>query len=228
MRLRHLALASALVLTACSDDDPTGPAPKSQLRLVHGAPGTAQVVLRRGDVTLVPATTFGAAPAAYVQTDAGAPTLAARLVGGAADLATIAPTLKAGDAYSLLLVKRAAGTALVALADSNGAPAAGKAKLRLVHAAAIAGNVDVYVTAPDADIAAIAPTVAALQPEKASTYQVFDAAARRVRLTTAGTKTVVLDVNNVAFTAGQVKTIVALEAPAGGLPLGSLTIADRN
>lgn len=227
MRLRYLALASALVLAACSDDDGTGPDPKSRLRLVHAAPGTNAVALRRGSETLVASTAYGAAPAAYVQSDAGAASLAVRLVGGTADLATLSPTLKANDDYTLLLVKRAAGPALVALSDTNAAPAAGKAKLRIVHAAAAAGNLDVYVTAPDADIAAINPTVAALQPDKATTYQVIDAANRRVRLTTAGTKTVVLDVNPVALTAGQVKTVVAVEAAAGGSPLGSVTITDR-
>ena len=227
MRLRYLALASAFLVAACSDDDGNGPEPKAQLRLVHAAPGTGNVVLRRGDQTVVQGTAYGAQPAAYTLVDAGNGTYAARLVGGAADLATLASNLKASDAYTMLLVKRAAGPTLVALSDTNTAPAAGKAKLRVVNAAAAAGNLDVYITAPDADIAAINPTVAALQPEKATLYQVIDAANRRVRLTTAGTKTVVLDVNPVTLAAGQVRTVIALEAAAGGNPLGSLTITDR-
>ena len=226
MKLRYLALVSALALAACSDDDGTGPDPKARVRLVHAAPGTANIMLRRGGDELVQAA-YGAPPAAYLQTDAGNATLAARLLGGAADLATVTANLEQDDDYTVLLVKRQAGPALVALADTNDAPAAGKAKLRVVHAAAAAGNVDVYITAPDADIAAINPTVAALQPEKATLYQVIDAANRRVRLTTAGTKTVVLDVNPVALAAGQVRSVIAIEAAAGGAPLAALSITDR-
>ena len=121
------------------------------------------------------------------------------------------------------------GTAITSLVltDNNTAPAAGNVKLRAVNAATAAGNVDVYITASTTDILTIPPTIAGLAPRTASAYVERPAGAFRVRFTTAGTKTVVRDVSIAALSAGAIRTVVLLEAAAGGTPLTSATLTDR-
>jgi hypothetical protein len=113
------------------------------------------------------------------------------------------------------------------LTDDNAAPTAGNIKVRAVNAAPAAGNVDVYVTAQDASIATIPPTFAALPPRTASAYVERAAGAFQVRFTTAGTKTVVRDVSIAAVGAGGIRTIILLEAAAGGPPFTSAVLTDR-
>jgi hypothetical protein len=119
------------------------------------------------------------------------------------------------------------------LTDDNAAPAAGEAKLRVVHAAPSGGPVDVYVTAPDVvDITAVAPTLTTVTFRSASAYLPLAAGARRVRVTGGGTKTVLLDTTAPAvalpLAAGQIRTVLVLDKPGGGQPLQAAVLVDRN
>ena len=87
---------------------------------------------------------------------------------------------------------------------------------------------DIYVTAPAANLATTAPTLTNVPFRAASSYLEVPAGTYRVRITPAGTKTVAIDVNDVALAAGQVRTAVAVDAPGGGAPLGAILLADRN
>ena len=85
-----------------------------------------------------------------------------------------------------------------------------------------------HVTSTTADIATATPTLANVPFRAASGYLEVPAGTYRVRITSAGTKAVAIDVNNVALTAGQVRTAVAVDAPGGGAPLGAILLADKN
>jgi hypothetical protein len=116
----------------------------------------------------------------------------------------------------------------VVLTDDQTAPASGNVRVRLVHASPAAGNVDIYVTAPTADIATTAPTLTNVAFRAVSNYLEVPAGTYRVRVTPTGTKTVAIDANNVALTSGQVRTAVAVDAPGGGAPLAAILLADKN
>jgi len=103
--------------------------------------------------------------------------------------------------------------------DDTVLSAAGTLKLRVVHGVrsdSIIGF-DLYFTTPSTDISAITPQVASLNYGAVSTYQVVDTAARRLRVTRAGQKTIELDTTFAATVAdSQVITIVAADQPGGG------------
>jgi hypothetical protein len=230
--LRKTSIALALLLsvgaTACDDDDDVNaPAPTAQLRVVHASPDAPNVdVLVDGAVALtnVPFRTASA----YLAVPAGARNLRVRATGGTAAVIDADASLAAGEAYTVLATGRVASIAPLVLEDDLTAPGAGNIRLRLVHASPTAGNVDIYVTAPGADLAATAPTLANVPFRAASPYLEVPAGTYRVRITPAGTKTVAIDVNNVALAAGQVRTAVAVDAAGGGTPLGAILLADRN
>ena len=226
---RGLALAAlAATVSACSDDDDTtAPVTTAQVRVVHASPDAPNVdVLVDGTVALanVPYRTASS----YLEAPAGSRNLRVRPTGTTTVVIDANANLAASGAYTVLAAGRVASLAPLVLQDDLTAPAAGNIKLRLVHAAPSAGNVDIYVTAPTTDLATATPTLTAVPFRTASAYLQVPAGTYRVRITPAGTKTVAIDVNNVALTAGQIRTAVALDAPGGGAPFGAILLADRN
>lgn len=250
MRFRRIALASAAIaLAACSTDEvgPTGFEPNQpvgRIRFVHaisdparasavnvtvdGAPlGVSLVYAGTTPTTTLPSPGMAPTPPTlYYPAYAGTRQFAVRRT---ADTTVVllnqAVPIAASTDHTVIAVGTATVTAMV-LADNNTPPAAGNVKLRAVNATA-ASNVDVYITAPSADILTIPPTIAALAPRTASVYVERPAAAFQVRFTTAGTKTVVRDVSIAALPAGAIRTVVLLEAAAGGTPLTSAVLTDR-
>lgn len=225
---RVALLLPAIALAGCDEDSPA-PGARASLRFVHAAPGAGAVNARWGDALVFAAVPYGGT-AAYETIRAGERALAVRAIGGAADLVASELELDVGGIYTVVVIKpTAAAASLSLLADDNTAPAAGKAKLRVAHAAAaIAGNVDIHVTAPDADLGTRAAAAAGIQPGRASAYLVRDAGTYRIRYTTPGTRTVLFDAGNITLVAGQVRTVLAIDAATGGGAMQAITLQDRN
>lgn len=223
-----LTLVAALAVSACSDDNNvTAPASTADLRVVHASPDAPNVdVLVDNTAALTNVGYKAASP--YLEVPSGSRNLKVRASGTTTVVIDQTATLNQGSAYTVIATGRVASIAPLVLTDDLTSPAAGNIRLRLVHASPSAGNVDIYVTAPTADITTATPTLANVAFRVASNYLEVPAGTYRVRITPAGTKTVAIDVNNVALTAGQVRTAVAVDAPGGGAPFGAILLADRN
>ena len=238
MRFRVMVLAGATAALAACGTDEVGPTgfepnqPTGRIRFVHAIsdpPRASAVNVTVDGVPLGVNLGYGAlAPATlYYPAYAGNRQFAVRRTADTTvHLLDAAVPVAANTDHTVIAVGAATVTALV-LTDNNAAPAAGSVKLRAVNAANAAGDVDVYITAPGASIAAIAPTFADLAPGTASGYLERAAGATQVRFTTAGTKTVVRDVSLGALASGAIRTVVLLEAAAGGTPLSSTVLTDR-
>jgi hypothetical protein len=232
MKLSPSARASlaALVMvavgaTACSDS--TSPAPVAQLRFVHAAAGTDAVDLRVDDVEIRTDATYGDEVSAYGNIASGERDIAARLTDGDEDLAIATEDLDSGGQYTAVLVNGIDSQGIEVFADTNTAAAEGKTRVRIINAAQIAGEVDVYVTDTDADLEAAEPTLTEVGMPSASKYVEVSSGEQRIRFTTAGTKTVLLDIESIDLPETGVRTVLLIEADEGGTPLQSIVAEDR-
>lgn len=216
----------AVGATACSDDS-TSPADAAQLRFVHAAAGTGAVNFRVDDVDVRTNAAYGSDVSAYGYIATGERDIAARLTDGSTDIASATEELALGGQYTAVLLDAEDGEEVAVFADTNSAAADGKTSLRIVNAAPAAEAVDVYVTATDADIAELEPTLADVDPATASKYVEVESGEKRIRFTTAGSKTVVLDMESIDLPDAGVRTVLLIEADEGGTPLQSIVSEDR-
>jgi len=117
--------------------------------------------------------------------------------------------------------------------DANPVPTASQAEVRMVNMSPSAGALDVFVTAPNADLSTATPTAANLAYQTASPYVVFGPATYQVRAVPAGTlpaarsTSVVVTLNNVALAGGTGRTVIIADRAAGGAPLTGFVLTDR-
>jgi Domain of unknown function (DUF4397) len=123
--------------------------------------------------------------------------------------------------------------ALGVYTDDNTAPTTGNVKLRIIQAAptvaASGQGVDVYVVPTGQGIAGSNPLVSNLTYQAASNYLSLSAQAYDVTVTVRGTQSIINSLTgSYTLTAGQIRTLVILDAPNGGGPYGLLELTDLN
>jgi hypothetical protein len=158
-----------------------------------------------------------------------------RTANTATNVGTFAVTVAANTDVSVYATGGAGGSTITPFltTDDNTAPSAGQVRVRVVHLSPSAGPVDIFVTAPGADIAAAAPTLANFAVRTASSYLAVPAGTYQVRVVPAGTPpagraaAVAINVASLALPAGGVRTIVAADNNVGGAPLRAFVLTDR-
>ena len=215
--------------TGCDDDTtPAAPIQEARVRVLHASPDAPSVdVLVDGQVVLTNVPFKAASP--YLTVPAGARNLRVRATGNPSLVVIdVTPTLAASTDYTVIARNLVASIEPWLLTDDNAAPAAAQIKLRLVHSAPSAPAVDIYVTAPGADLSASTPTLTNVPYAAASSYLAVPAGTYRVRICPANTPTVAIDSGALNFAAGQIRTAVAVDNPGGGSPFGAVLLQDRN
>lgn len=150
-------------------------------------------------------------------------------------VATLAFTVAASEDRTVYAIGGAAASAVTGFVttDTNTTPAAGQARVRVVHLAPTAGAVDVFVTAVGADLSQATPTLAGVAYRGVSGYLTIAAGTYQVRAVPAGTAAgsraanVLINVASLAIPALGNRTIVAADNSTGGAPLRGFVLTDR-
>jgi hypothetical protein len=224
-----LALALTVGLTtACSEDDTTAPAmSNAYVQVVHASPDAPNVDVLVDNVIVLTNVPYQAA-SGYLAVPAGTRNLKVNATGTSTTVINADVAVMGGKYYTVMATGLVAAIQPLVLVDDYVTPAAGNVKVRLVHAAASAPTVDIYVTAPGADISGISPTLTGVPFRGFSDYLEVPAGNYQVRVTLAGTKTVAIDTGALALAAGQIRTGVALDAPGSGAPFGAIVVLGKN
>ena len=227
-KLLTLVLAATALSAACSDDDDnTGPEGQARVRVVHASPDAPNV-----DVLLDDAKVLSDVPyltsSAYLETSEGDHNLKVNAAGTATTAIDADVTLADGTDYTVIASDLVAQITPIVLQDDNTAPAAGNARVRAIHGAPSAPTVDIYVTAPGADLETATPVLTNVAFGDVADYLEVPAGEYQVRVTVTGTKIVAIDSGALTLESGQVRTAIAVDAPGGGAPFDLLVLADAN
>ena len=219
-------VAFGVFATSCGEDH-------SQVRFVHASPGTADTdppsldILVDGKAQATGLTFLGLAPTTgYGTVTAGNRRAEARITGATTDVINSIVSFASKKAYTVLLVGKTdpapGDIAFLQKTDDNSAPASGRVKLRVIHAAPdgpglLAGHLDIYIVPPGTDITNMTPTISALPYQQASNYQSAAAGPIEVIVTATGDpdKIRLIDDPNFVLTAGQIRTLVTVDDSAG-------------
>lgn len=241
-----LATALALLLAACggsssNNNDDTGgtppPPPAAQVQVVHASADAPAVdVLVNGAVPEGLAGVPFAVASPYLELDPGAVDVAVNALlpdgSGAGVLSADGLVLESNVAYTAIAAGSTAG--LLAGAEAGNElqlflltrpvlAAIDGVRIQVLHGSPSAPEVDVYVTAPDAELAGLEPATFAFG--EVLDLDTVPAAEYRIRVTPAGDATVVFDSGAVALPDGADLSIIAVDNTGpGAAPIALLAV----
>ena len=228
-KLLSLLLAASALTAACGDDDDnTGPeVADARVRVVHASPDAPNVdVLVDNTVALSNVPYLGVSD--YLDVPSGERNLKVNAAGSTTTVIDADADLAEDTDYTVVASGLASAIEPIVLEDDNSAPAAGNVRVRAIHGAPSAPAVDIYVTAPGADLATQAPLLTNVEFGQVADYLEAPAGTYQVRVTPTGSKTVVIDSGTLSLASGQVRTAIAVDATGGGAPFELLLLEDVN
>lgn len=168
----------------------------------------------------------------YLAVPAGSREIRVNVSGTTTTVLTATPMVAAGTDYTAIATGFAGGRQpalnILWLTDNNTLPEGNQIKVRVVHAAASAPEVDVYVTTPFEPISNREPGLRGVPFRGVSPYITAPPQMYHARVTPTGTKTVAISSGRLPTWGLIIRTIVALDATGGGAPFEFLVLPDRN
>ena len=195
-------MRAAALVAACggSDDnfDDRADVADPKVRFIHAVPLGVSLTLYRDGVARPEATdTSYKFASRYFDVGTGQATWPVRT--GTTALAEVPFDAQRGNKYSIVALPGTSGVELLLINDPyNKGITSNDARVRVVNAALNARNIDIYLTAPQADLAITPPTLGAIayqgvQPPSGNDSAQLEGGTYRLRITPAGSKTVIFD-----------------------------------
>lgn len=221
MHIRSLFVGAALVpmlaLAACDSDSSLGVGggadTNATVRFINASSMSLDIASGGTVATGNGALSFGTA-STCMSVDATTPNLAVRQTGTSTALPGFTPTFQAGGSYTVIAYPGATGTGQFAVVSNAFTPTTDQGGLRVFNAAGSGTSYDVYVSAPGAALGASNVNNVGFG-SGSSYFNVTTTSAQQIRITNAGSQTVLLDVGNQTFTTGVNATLVIAPPIAG-------------
>lgn len=219
------AVAGISLLAGCDDDDsPAVAGPTASVRVVHASPDAPAVDVYADGRRVVSAAPYQTA-SGFLTVAAGTRNIAVTPAGATAPRVIEADlALAQGSFTTIVAVDKLADIEPLVISESADGPAAGFVKVRVGHVAPDVPAVDVYVTAPGADLATATPTLANVPFKAVSDALSVPAGDYRIRITVAGDKGAVFDSGSVTLAAGADLVLLAVAEDEGHSPVSLLTL----
>ncbi|MDW3681536.1 DUF4397 domain-containing protein [Cupriavidus sp. CV2] len=198
-----LALAAAAALSACGGGDDSLAArigvSKPAVRVIHAIPAGPNIdVLQNGTKTSLLNEPYKFV-SKYFDVDTGSQLFGVNIAGTNTSIGSATVDAHTGHKYTVVALPGATAADLLTIDDPYGKNIlSDKARVRGLNASVNAQNVDMYVTAPAVDLNTVTPTFAAVAyksavPASGQDSINLEGGTYRLRITTAGTKTVIFD-----------------------------------
>jgi hypothetical protein len=224
-------LVAASLLAGCDNDDDVTQLPvattPAKLRVIHASADAPNVNVLAGTSTLVSGLAFKSATA-FQNVPPGVATVRVNGILPSGTATVIGPVnlpFESNISYSILAIGDVGAIEPIVITESVAPVAAGSVRARVVHAAAAAPQVDVYVTEPTA-LLAQSVSLARLAFGERSGQVSVTGGDYRIRVTAANNpNAVVFDSGTVALPAGADLLVVAVENTGPGAAPISLLVS---
>ena len=203
---------------------------QARLRVVHASADAPAVDVYANGAIVVEALPFKAA-SSYLTVAPGSYNIQVRVAGTQTTVLSQTLMLMGGTDYTAFAMGTVSGAQplfLVTYGDNLLPRPANTISLRVVHAAANAPAVDVYVGGPWAPVTGATPVLRNVPFGAASGHLDIPNGIYQGRVTVAGTKTIAINSPIVRELGGAVRTLVAVDNPGGSTPFEIIALVDRD
>lgn len=194
----------------------------ANIRLIDALPTQSNLDLLVDGKSVATSVGYGAA-SSYISVSSGSRHIQAEGSGTTNVVLDLSQSL-GSNSYSTAL---AAATGSIVLTDSHTAPSSGNFSIRAVNASGNLQSADVYILPSGTDINSVTPTYSGLTLQSNPTYTNLTPGTYQVVFTLPGQKVAVTSTSSLAFTSGQVRTVIGLDGFGGAAPTTSV-ISDFN
>jgi len=212
-------IAASATLAGCSSDNVLGLG-------VAGGGGTNTDTLGNARIRVVNATAISldvatggivgagngaisyGASSSCISTNAVTPNLSVRVAGTPSTLPGFTTVYQSGVSYTVIAYTGNGGATQFATIADTFTPSVGESGFRVFNAGSAGTSYDVYVTPPGVSLTSATANAPSVTAGASSTFTSVSAGPQQVRITTAGSTTVLVDVGNVSFVPGLNITLV--------------------
>ena len=214
-------------LTGCSDDNnnPIIPPNEASIRVLHSSPDAPNVdVLVDGQPVLTDVPYKAASQ--FLSILSGTRNIKVNVAGTSTSVIDANLDFTKDSLTTIIATNFVAQIEALVLTDDGTPPSGNLLKIRVVHSSPSAPAVDVYVTAPGADINAVNPTLTNVPFKANSDFLEIPEGDYQIRITATGSKVPVYDSGTISLNAGSILTTVAVDATGGASPVTLIVLTN--